>query len=65
MLLIMVMKTSKTTMASCKELTLVISILPSLETCSAASFWIIFDCNGDDDVDGINDCDGKGADESK
>ena len=69
---------------------MVISILPSLETCSAAwgkennswiveyenpkrekqkhtnkqnktkklhtSFWIIFDCNGGDDVDGINDC---------
>ena len=23
------------------------------------SFWIIFDCNGGDDVDGINDCDGS------
>ena len=22
------------------------------------SFWIIFECNGGDDVDGINDCDG-------
>ena len=74
---------------------MVISILPSLETCSAAwgkennswiveyenpkrekqkhankqnktktkklhtSFWIIFDCSGGDDVDGINDCDGS------
>ena len=29
------------------------------------SFLIIFDCSGDDGVDGNNDCDGKSADEGK
>ena len=28
------------------------------------SFWILVDCNADDDFDGNNDCDGESADES-